>query len=715
MDEDDSTGPRTPSIASDDEEKEDLMAMDIDQPEDSATLLATPSKSSRRRSTKPQAASEDQATPQSNVRASGRQRKAPQRYENEVGTKQTPRSLRKAAATPSKEPRSARSVRSTRKSVTNVVDTDETGGEDSSAPEAPLSRRRLTRTAGKEKSVDTAPSTDGVKAETSSPLLNGQVMDDSYDPVAAQLQQDLIQDVDAHDESAFATGPLPDYAEQFQKLCNNGRRDELGVLSKIVLEKLSGKRLVPLRAVQPEYQKVYQLIEQTVTAGEGNSMLVMGSRGCGKTTMIESIISSLSKDHQDEFHVVRLNGFLHTDDRLALREIWRQLGRETNTEDEASKINSYADTMATLLALLSHPEELFGNPDNGDAIATAKSVVIVLDEFDLFATHPRQTLLYNLFDIAQARKAPLAVIGLTTKVDVTEALEKRVKSRFSHRYVFLPLAKTFDVFSDICLAGLSLEVDELEDTPVKSTAGFEVVEAWNRYLTVILYSRENYSETFADPRTQTLWDDKEFNTHLRRIYNQTKCAKDFFSSALLPLLNLYHSVQGVVDGELSPIDVPIPKSFTSYPLTCPDPAPLPFMPSMTGSASSMSLPLSLLLAATRLTALHDPGLDTTHSQSATAPLALSFPAAYAEYVRLLTSAKATASASGAAATGGRVWGRDVSREAWEKLVGWGVVVPLGSGNGTTDGKMFRVEVSFEEVTDMVGAGGALGRWWREGG
>jgi origin recognition complex subunit 4 len=133
---------------------------------------------------------------------------------------------------------------------------------------------------------------------------------------------------------------------------------------------------------------------------------------------------------------------------------------------------------------------------------------------------------------------------------------------------------------------------------------------------------------------------------------------------------------------------------------------------MTGSTSATSLPLSLLLAATRLTALHDPGLDVVNGQSAT-PLALSFPAAYAEYVRLLTSAKATAAAQGATATGGRVWGRDVSREAWEKLVNWGLVVPLGSGNGTTDGTMFRVEISFEEVADLVSGGGSLGRWWRE--
>jgi origin recognition complex subunit 4 len=31
---------------------------------------------------------------------------------------------------------------------------------------------------------------------------------------------------------------------------------------------------------------------------------------------------------------VRLNGFIHTDDKLALKEIWRQLGKEMQVEDD---------------------------------------------------------------------------------------------------------------------------------------------------------------------------------------------------------------------------------------------------------------------------------------------------------------------------------------------------------------------------------------------
>jgi origin recognition complex subunit 4 len=113
--------------------------------------------------------------------------------------------------------------------------------------------------------------------------------------------------------------------------------------------------------------------------------------------------------------------------------------------------------MASLLALLSHPSEI-AETEHG---VTSRSIVFVIDEFDLFATHARQTLLYNLFDIAQARKAPIAVLGLTTRIDVVESLEKRVKSRFSHRYVYLSLPKSLPAYWDVCKQGLSIDEEDM--------------------------------------------------------------------------------------------------------------------------------------------------------------------------------------------------------------------------------------------------------------
>jgi origin recognition complex subunit 4 len=423
------------------------------------------------------------------LRSSGRQRKAPQRYEHEV--KSTPASVRKNTAASGPNGITPRSTRRTR----HVSEANDNEEKEESLPAERMTRTRSRRAPVRFSEADT----DGDSAKGGNEARQSPYPDDYQDGldelVSMQLQQDLTQqDLIRKDETVVAGETLPAYAESLQALFYNGLTAEMRTLTRIILEKLTSKKQIPLKGLESEYDKVHQLMEQTVSAGEGNSMLLLGSRGSGKTAMVETIISSLRKEHWNDFHVVRLNGFLHTDDRLALREMWRQLGRETNTEDDAGKVSSYADTMATLLALLSHPEELFGASNNTDTVTAAKSIIIILDEFDLFVSHPRQTLLYNLFDIAQARKAPIAVLGLTTKVDVTEMLEKRVKSRFSHRYVYVPLPKSLETFSEICLAALSLEDSEVskilenadseERSLIKSDAFGRLLEGWRAYLQV---------------------------------------------------------------------------------------------------------------------------------------------------------------------------------------------------------------------------------------
>lgn len=274
---------------------------------------------------------------------------------------------------------------------------------------------------------------------------------------------------------------------------------ELDLLKTIVMERITSKRSSPLVGLDEEYKSVHQLVEHTVTAGEGNSLLLIGARGCGKTALVNKVLSEVSKDNAQDYHVVRLNGFIHTDDKIALREIWRQLGKEMDVEEDGSGPGkNYADTLQTLLALLSHPSEQTG--EHTDHVA--KAVIFVMDEFDLFAQHPRQTLLYNLFDIAQSRKAPIAVLGLTTRIDVTNSLEKRVKSRFSHRYVHLSLAKTFSAFQETCKACLTVHPDQLsieergilgggtKTTPAKKTKKDPTIDflgVWNANVEVNIH------------------------------------------------------------------------------------------------------------------------------------------------------------------------------------------------------------------------------------
>ena len=271
----------------------------------------------------------------------------------------------------------------------------------------------------------------------------------------------------------------------------------------VLRDRLTCNRSTKLIGIDTEYEKVYRLIEQTVSAGEGNSVLLIGTRGCGKSAIVCKALEEVSREHSQAFYTIRLNGFFLTDDRIALREIWRQLGQEMEVEDETSGKN-YADTLSKLLALLSHSTET----DNGDSAATQKSLIFIMEEFDQFTSHPRQTLLYNLLDVAQSQKAPIAVIGMTTRIDIAESMEKRVKSRFSHRYIHIPLAKNYDTFKTVCRANLECNSENLSPQELMQFSKYkksigkakknqkgshdDFLKKWNSQVSVCYFLCNNY-------------------------------------------------------------------------------------------------------------------------------------------------------------------------------------------------------------------------------
>ena len=59
----------------------------------------------------------------------------------------------------------------------------------------------------------------------------------------------------------------------------------LHTMQRTLLDRCTGNRRIKLQGQGDAYEKAFQLVEQTVLAGEGNSMMVIGARGCGKTAV----------------------------------------------------------------------------------------------------------------------------------------------------------------------------------------------------------------------------------------------------------------------------------------------------------------------------------------------------------------------------------------------------------------------------------------------
>lgn len=175
--------------------------------------------------------------------------------------------------------------------------------------------------------------------------------------------------------------------------------------------------------------------------------------------------------------VVTLSGLIHTSDKLALTSMLATIDSEGGWEGR-----SFFDC---LLGFVDHMKR-DGPP-----------LLIVLDEFDQFALHAKQTLLYNLFDMVHShnpgKSRALCVLGLTCRWDAVEMLEKRVRSRFSNRQIVVHAVepKTSFVFGlmEMFKLPLTSSNDELFENSQFASIFNAAVDQWN-----------------DDPQLKAAWD-----------------------------------------------------------------------------------------------------------------------------------------------------------------------------------------------------------------
>ncbi|XP_073108672.1 origin of replication complex subunit 4 isoform X2 [Elaeis guineensis] len=173
---------------------------------------------------------------------------------------------------------------------------------------------------------------------------------------------------------------------------------------------------------ESNYSKLRFLISSSIAEACNNSVLLLGPRGSGKIAVVELVLEDLKAEHPDAISVIRLNGLLHSDDNCALKEIARQLCVEHQLL--FSKMASSDDNSQFVMDMLR------------ECGLAHKTIIVILDEFDLF-TQGKQRLLYSLLDAMQTLISQAVVIG-----DADQLLEKRIRSRFSHRkLLFVPPSK----------------------------------------------------------------------------------------------------------------------------------------------------------------------------------------------------------------------------------------------------------------------------------
>ncbi|CAI4054135.1 origin recognition complex subunit 4 SKDI_16G4160 [Saccharomyces kudriavzevii IFO 1802] len=246
-------------------------------------------------------------------------------------------------------------------------------------------------------------------------------------------------------------------------------------LQKRLLQQLNGtlptNEKIIFKYLQDCQQEIDRIIKQSVIQKESHSVILVGPRQSYKTYLLDYELSLLQQFYNEQFITIRLNGFIHSE-QTAINGIATQLeqqlqkihGKEERIDGaslETISSGSLTEVFEKILLLLDSAAKT-GAEDRGDvdgSSTTKITVVFIFDEIDTFAGPVRQTLLYNLFDMVEHARVPVCIFGCTTKLNMLEYLEKRVKSRFSQRVIHMPQIRDLDDMIDAVRSLLSVHPD----------------------------------------------------------------------------------------------------------------------------------------------------------------------------------------------------------------------------------------------------------------
>lgn len=180
-----------------------------------------------------------------------------------------------------------------------------------------------------------------------------------------------------------------------------------------------------------------------------------------------------------------------------------------------------------------------------------------------------------------------------------------------------------------------------------------------------------------------------FEDHLEYLYYTTKSVPAFLSSCVIPLSTLSMSSLALRVPGLSALT----SCMTAFE------SKLHLLPSLS------ELELALLISGARLDIV-------AHTDT------VNFAMAYDEYSSQMGKQRVQTASSGMLALGGgaRVWGRGIATVAWERLATLGLLIPASIGarsnsaHGGLEGKMWKLDVSLEEISSAVQLPAFLVKW-----
>lgn len=248
---------------------------------------------------------------------------------------------------------------------------------------------------------------------------------------------------------------------------------------------------------------------QFMRSNSSSTLIIRGALGCGKKSLVKAAAESVG---HDKIICVYLTPSHHSDDYSAIRFISKKLGL---------KLRSSLEEMLTIIG------------ERSGGITNNKKIVIVLTNFEEFCRQ-KQSLLYSLTNLAQHGKK-FSLIGLTTSLDCTKGLEKRVRSRLHALFFYLtpPYLNKEDYinFASLLLGKYKITGKLKQQLEYMYTSGNRSIRTLKRYLVSICVWDENGRMSLTMP-TEIFDPSNDLRDTTERLHYLTDPQLELFKIAV---------------------------------------------------------------------------------------------------------------------------------------------------------------------------------------
>ena len=198
-------------------------------------------------------------------------------------------------------------------------------------------------------------------------------------------------------------------------------------------------------------------------------MVLTGFRGHGKHFLLNNSLRRIQHEYDTAHNttgtpgtpfarIIHLNALTLPDEHSCHREIAAQLSAQTVSSSRSSYLNNTD---------LFHRSLLHTRADN-------TPLLFVLTDLDHFALQSKQVFLYTLLDAISNPQYWIGIIGITSRLNMLELYERRIRSRSCQIQINIPRYKYTDM-RRIILAHLTPAVNSLDNESFLDTADVQHV------------------------------------------------------------------------------------------------------------------------------------------------------------------------------------------------------------------------------------------------